>query len=287
MDLTKKLIFICGKGGVGKTSVSKALALTLSKKGLKTLWVAFEDPLKPPGELLEISPTLWHLNCESITAFEEYVGLKIGVPSLTKIFLQNKLMRYMAKAAPGIHDLVLLGKIWFERKNYDHIVLDMPSTGYGLAMFQGTENFSKLFQGGPTHRDALSMLETFGDPSETHFLIVTLPEEMPIRESLELNGYLQKMFPKNPASFLVNRSFPKPVTAPAASQSPESWIGASPIPQSALDYVEKRSINEAYNLRLLEQEKIEFTELGFLLPTEDKDLIHTLSEEIENHVILH
>ena len=136
MDLTKKLIFICGKGGVGKTSVSKALALTLSKKGLKTLWVAFEDPLKPPGELLEISPTLWHLNCESITAFEEYVGLKIGVPSLTKIFLQNKLMRYMAKAAPGIHDLVLLGKIWFERKNYDHIVLDMPSTGYGLAMFQ-------------------------------------------------------------------------------------------------------------------------------------------------------
>ena len=63
--------------------------------------------------------------------------------------------------------MVLLGKIWFERGHYQHIVVDMPSTGYGLAMFQSTDNFVKLFRAGPLYQDAVAMMKTFGDSTQT------------------------------------------------------------------------------------------------------------------------
>ena len=180
----RNLLFVSGKGGVGKTVVSQAIALRLNQLGRRVLWCAFEDPVMPAHEMLEIKPGLFHFNCEPGQSFEEYAAMKIGVAGLARIFLQNKLMRYLAKAAPGIHELVLLGKVWHERLNFDHVIVDMPSTGYGLAMFQSTRNFARLFQGGPVHRDAEEMLTTFNNPRECGHWIVSLPEEMPLRESL-------------------------------------------------------------------------------------------------------
>jgi anion-transporting ArsA/GET3 family ATPase len=263
-QLTRKLIFVGGKGGVGKTVVSQALALNCSRRGLKTLYIAFEDPTRVPGELRHLGPNLQHLNCDAAVAFEEYIGLKLKLPAVTRVFLQNKLIQYLAKAAPGLHELVLLGKVWHERLNHDVIVTDMPSTGYGIAMFQSTENFARLFEGGPIHRDAQAMLETFHDPRETGHVIVSLPEEMPLRESLELEEHLRGFFPKNPSGFIVNRRFPH-VKFPA-DDTPDSW--PSPVPSSAEDYARKRSSLEDFNLRLWREREIRFDELAYVPPPE-------------------
>ena len=281
--LNRNLIFVHGKGGVGKTAFSHALALRLADQGKRTLWTTFEDPTRPSGEILKKAACLWELNCDFTKAFEEYASMKIGIPALTRIFLKNKLMRYMSQAAPGIHELVLLGKVWFEREHYDHIVVDMPSTGYGLAMFQSTENFVKLFHGGPLNKDAEAMLETFRAPETTAHLVIALPEEMPLRESLELGDYLKKLFPKNPVWYFVNRLFPAPdLKAPAGSlrsdspggspgspgsndrsipETPNDW--PNPIATSAEDYARKRHLLENYNLRLWRDAGISFGKLGF------------------------
>jgi anion-transporting ArsA/GET3 family ATPase len=282
--LNRNLVFVHGKGGVGKTVVSQAVALRLSELGHKTLWVALEDPLLSPGELRQINANLWHLNCHFIPAFEEYASMKIGVAPLTRLFLQNKLMRYLAKAAPGIHELVLLGKIWFERNHYSHVVVDLPSTGYGLAMFQSTENFVKLFQGGPLNRDAEAMLDTFKDRRLSGHLIVALPEEMPLRESLELNQFLMKIFPNNPAEFIINRLFPK-VDPPGNSpllQTPNEW--STPLAASLEEYAQKRYWLENYNLRLWRDEGISFGELGYIPPPstgESELIVEKLAEQLE------
>lgn len=263
-SLRKNLIFVTGKGGVGKTAVSQAIALSLAQEGKRTLWVSFEDPTRPPGEWIQKGAHLWHFNCDAGQSFEEYAGMKVGIPALTRVFLHNKVIRYLAKAAPGIHELVLLGKVWHERKNYDHVVVDMPSTGYGLAMFQSTQNFAHLFKTGPLYRDASDMLSTFKDPEQTALLIVALPEEMPLRESLELNNYLHELFPDNPPSFWVNRKFPRVTTQEQEEASPpDSW--AEPFAQTVSEYIQKRSILESYNLRLWSERGIHSSEL-YLIP---------------------
>lgn len=286
---TRKLIFVTGKGGVGKTTVSQALAIALSQKGARTLWVCFEDPLQPPGILQQINTNLFHLNCEPHTSFEEYIGLKIKMPSLTRIFLNNKLVQYLSKAAPGIHELVMMGKIWFECNHYDHLVIDMPSTGYTLAMFQSVENFARLFHGGPVHHDAVQMLETFQDPVQSGLLILALPEEMSLRESLELDLFLQKQLPSNRAAFLVNRLFPThsptigrnaatPATTAApdsVAHSPESW--KTPFPSSAFDFIQKRGILESYNLRLWRDANIPFSILEYCRAASYEELVVNLA----------
>jgi hypothetical protein len=279
----RNLVFIHGKGGVGKSAVSEAIAWGLAQEGARTLLVEFEDPTREPGELLQLGPKIWHLNADASLAFEEYSALKIdklshgvlgglgsfGHKTMTRLFTENKLIKYLAKAAPGIHELVLLGKVWHERNGYDHVIVDLPSTGYGLAMFQSTANFAKLFGGGPVSHDAEAMLATFHDPSATGHLILALPEEMPLRESVELNGYLTDLFPKNPAVFLVNRRFPdgriqNTGDDPATEASPRDW--ASPYAASVADYIHRRRKLEAHNLKLWDQTGIAYGELDFLPP---------------------
>jgi anion-transporting ArsA/GET3 family ATPase len=257
--LARKLLFVVGKGGVGKTTVSQAIALALSRAGKRTLWICFEDPTLPT-DVRKLGPHLWHLNCDAGQAFEEYATLKIGVGPVAKLFVGNRLVRYLAKAAPGIHELVLLGKVWHERKNFDHVVIDMPSTGYGRAMFHATKNFSKLFTGGPIHRDAKAMLETFSDPSQTGQLIVALPEEMPLQEAIELGDLILEQFPENPPGYIANRVFPR--GAETISELPEDW--ASPVPASLADYAKKRGILEEQNLRIWRSRGISFDLLPYL-----------------------
>ena len=285
--LKRKILFISGKGGVGKTCVSLALARALSENHAKKkiLWVTFEDPATPLGVLKQTRDNLWELNCESSVAFEEYIELKLGIPALAKVFTQNKLMKYLAKAAPGIHELVLLGKVWYERSHYDHVIVDMPSTGYGLAMFQSTRNFSQLFQGGPLHNDAEDMLKSFKNPSECAQIIISLPEEMPLQESLELDQFLLKLFPNNPPFFLVNRVFPHlAADDPERMEqlgTPPTWM--SPIPKDGEDYAFRRSILEKHNLRLLSDANISWSELEFIAPDAERtqeSIVHGITHEI-------
>ena len=276
----QKMYFVHGKGGVGKTLFSKALARSLPGR---VLWICFEDPTRKPQELRRIrtpdapgatpQPTiLEELNCDSSASFQEYVGLKIGVPALAKLFLQSKLVQYLSQAAPGIRDLVLLGKAWALRTDYDHVICDMPSTGHGLAMFQSMGNFSNLFGAGPLARDAESMLVTFNDPQVCRHWIVSLPEEMPLVESLELGTTLKEILPANPARFIVNRLLPgslDPVTAKKLG-SPSDWT--TPVATSFEDYARKRWSREHANLEIWNSQNIGFESVP-QFPTSGADLL--------------
>jgi len=262
--LKRPVIFVSGKGGVGKTVVSQAIAQVFAQKGQRTLWVGFEDPTRKPGELLRIAKNLHYLNCEATTAFEEYMGLKLRIPGLAHLFTSNPVIKFLAKAGPGIHELVLLGKLWYERKNYDRIVADLPSTGYGLAMFQSIDNWAKMFQSGPLYKDAKAMIETFSSTREAGQLIVALPEEMPLQESLELGAYLQRIFPHNAPAYLINRRFPQLRAADSQETDPTRW--STPLAGNLLDFAQKRSLLEAHNSKIWNQAGVQYEDLDWELP---------------------
>ncbi len=282
----RPLIFLSGKGGVGKTTVTQAMALAFANRGLRTLWIAFEDPLQPPGKLQRIANNLWHFNCEPAHAFEEYTSSRIGVPQLTRIFLRNKLVRYLSQASPGIRELMMIGKVWNDRAHYDRVVVDMPSTGYALAMFQSPKNFSRLFHSGPLHHDAVKMDETFGDPRETGHIILSLPEEMPLQESLDLEGHLHALYPNNPPAFMVNRMLPEDLTKPMTSITPSEW--PTPYASSLEDFARKRQTLENYNLRLWRDQKLEFETLPHLEASRENSffaIVGRLAETLQARLI--
>lgn len=290
----RNLVFVHGKGGVGKSSIARAIAFGLSaQKDIRILLVEFENPTRSPGEVKQIGPAVWHLNAEAMLAFDEFAAVKLeklGFLSslgsgVTRLFTHNKLIRYLAQAAPGIHELVLLGKVWFERNRYDHVIVDLPSTGYGLAMFQSTMNFSRLFRGGPLAKDAEDMLETFRNPTQTGHVIVALPEEMPLREAIELNDFLKEAFPANPAAFIVNRKFPNGTQ----SLTIKSEVSKSPYASSIQDYINKRRSLEHFNLKLWSNAGIKYGEIDFFKPDESRDpekLARSISDQMRERELL-
>ncbi len=266
--LKRPLIFVSGKGGTGKTAVSQAIARSLPGR---VLWICFEDPTRPPGALTQVGPSLWQLNASAGPAFAEYAQIKIGVKFLAQVFLQNRVIQYLATAAPGIRELVLLGKVWFERRHYDHIVCDMPSTGYGIAMFRSTGNFATLFGSGPVHRDAEAMNATFADPSLTGHLIVSLPEEMPLQESLELRTFLLDLFPGNEPALICNRLMPALPGTEALSDLDQG----SPLPRDARDFLRRRSLLERENIeRSWTRQGFQYFPLPFVAPEPGREHEH-------------
>lgn len=275
---TRKLVFILGKGGVGRSTLSEAYARFHAEKERKTLWVTFDYSGLPDGRITPFQKNLDALHCDAASAFEEFIALKLKSSTVAKLFLKAPLVRHLAKAAPGIPDLVQLGKIYHELKHYDRVVVDLPSTGYGLAMFQSIQNFLNLFQGGPIHTDAKKMLEAFEDPEQTGLLITALPEEMPLQEALELEENLRQLLPKNPIAFVVNRVFPKEGIEPP-SQPP------SILPQSASDYIFSRVRLEEKNLELWRKAGISFQSVPLFLPSPSSASLHP--SETRNAILKH
>ncbi len=194
-----------GKGGVGKSTIAEATARSLAKTGKKTLLCHVLDMSEKEQKLAEISPNLFELTLNPSVSFREYVQLKLPVKGLVSLLLGSKVIQYLEKAAPGVRELVFMGKIWHERSNYDRIVVDMPSTGYGLTMLYTPFNFANLFPGGPIYHDTQGIIQTLSDPKQTAFVTVCLPEEMPIQETIELGQKLATLMPGNPQSLIMNR----------------------------------------------------------------------------------
>lgn len=283
---TRNLILVTGKGGVGKTAFSQALAFALAKTK-KVLWINFDDPNRKPGERYLLTqkfeaqipperrsqfpfsfplPQVNAYNCEAGSAFEEYIHLKVGKLPLANLFLNSPVIKSLVRASPGIHELVQLGKVWHERKFFDHLVVDLPSSGYAVAMFQSMTNFKNLFRTGPVVRDAEGMLSTFNQPELASLFILTLPEEMPVREGIELRSQLQSLFPGNPSHVVCNRLLREPKTGSLTPQSPTS-DSSSLVPTSAEAFAQERTALEWEHLQTFERERIPYWTLPFDLAT--------------------
>jgi len=260
---------VAGKGGVGKSVIARAVAQALARspQAPSVLLATFEDPTQTRNEKIPLRENLDFLNIEAGHAFEEYAGLKIGNSALTSLFVKNALMRYVAEAAPGLHELVLLGKVWHESKFCDHVVVDLPATGHGLAMFHATRNFARLFgAGGPLRRDADAMLETFGDPARCGFVVAALPEEMPLREAVELDALLAGIFPSNPATFIANRILPGSAGDERADEH------ARVLAESLGEFARRRNALEAANLGLWDEAGLPYVRLPYFEPAAQGEL---------------
>jgi hypothetical protein len=228
--LDKTLLYVTGKGGVGKTTVSIALGLAAAAAGKRTIVceVAEQDRVsRALGRAgggreveVELAPNLWAITIDPEKALQEWLGKQLGGPAVKLLTLSSAFQHFVA-AAPGVKELITIAKVWelaqLERweahhRTYDLVILDAPASGHGLAMLTAPRTIAEIARVGPIRRQATKVSDFVGDPARTGYLAVALPEEMPVVETLELGGRLQDAVGLGLGAIVVNGLYPERFT---------------------------------------------------------------------------
>jgi anion-transporting ArsA/GET3 family ATPase len=199
----RRFLIVTGKGGVGKTTVCAAEALSLASRGKRVL-VAMCNAKERLSVMLgsdlvgadvaPVAPNIWAVNMEPERAVEEYGILTLHSRVIYRTLFDNKYVRRFLSAVPGLHEWAMLGKAWWhttERledgtSKYDVVILDAPATGHGLDMLRVPKVILDVVPPGLLRRDAERAMATFRDPATCGVVLVTIPEEMPVTETIEL-----------------------------------------------------------------------------------------------------
>ncbi|GDX81009.1 ATPase [Deltaproteobacteria bacterium] len=236
----RRVVLVTGKGGVGKTTVAVSLALAAARRGKRVLLCETQGATRVPAlfgrpskgyEPTQVATNLSTLSITPAEAIQEYVLLQLHFVRLYKMVFQNRVMGPFVDAVPGLHDLVQLGKVWFAeretengRQRWDLVVVDAPATGHGLTMLGAPRAMMELTRAGPFYENAKQIAELVEDPVRTGLVLVTTPEEMPLRETESLHQRLGA-FRRLVAGVVLNEVHPLPV--PDLERWPEERLRLS------------------------------------------------------------
>ena len=203
--LSRRLLILSGKGGVGKSVVGMALATAATRRGKRVLLVEIDSPRVAEasrylgaapvgGTETELQPGLFTVNLNPAEVMEEYVRSKVPLELLVRKVVDSPIYHRFLAAAPGLKELMVLGKImvteearegWTRRPRYDLIIVDAPATGHGLAFLKVPQAASAAVPVGPVGGNARKILTLLRDPKRTALAIVAIPEEMAVVEAWE------------------------------------------------------------------------------------------------------
>jgi anion-transporting ArsA/GET3 family ATPase len=199
----RRFLFVTGKGGVGKTTVTAALALAFAARGKRVLCCAcnakerFSALFGVPrvgSDVVQVAPNVWAVNMDPARAMEEYGMMILKSKTLYRTVFDNRYVRSFFRATPGLYEWAMLGKAWFHttevltsgEQAFDIVMLDAPATGHGLDMLRVPKVIVDVVPPGILRRDADLAWQMFRDRSKTAVVCVTLPEDMPTNETVEL-----------------------------------------------------------------------------------------------------
>ena len=199
-----------GKGGVGKSTVAAALALSTARAGGRALVVEvagqqrlsqlFSAARVGDDEATELRPGLFGISIDAERATEEYLAGQLKIRPLVELLTHSKAFHTFAAAAPGLPELVTIGKIWSMAialrpdggaPVWDTVTVDCPATGHGIALLETAGNIEELAAGGPIRDQAARIQEVVSHPAATGIVIVAQPQELAVAEAIEATATLR------------------------------------------------------------------------------------------------
>ncbi|MBC7420423.1 MAG: arsenical pump-driving ATPase [Bdellovibrio sp.] len=286
--MVKKAHFITGKGGVGKSLISAVLARYLSQ---------YEQNRKDKILLAELNEHSFfqdYLNLKRISykpinwvsgvdisqwspqeCLKEYALHLLKVETLYKLFFENPVSRSLIQVAPGLEELALLGKVTSSPRShgpamsYDQLVIDSFATGHFLSLFRAPAAMAEAIQFGPMGEQSRGIDQWIRNPEFTHLHIVTLAEELPITEAIELYQTLKSEFG------LVAHIYLNKMTGLTKSDLEKLKPDVAEVMTALIE-------NEKMAVKKLMDAKIKFIELPLINSLESNTLINELALVLEN-----
>lgn len=230
--LQRRLVFTVGKGGVGRTTVTLGIALEAARRGQRVLVVELEGARGLEAALAtqreQTHPPPWldrieYMMIDGRRALEEYLGLIIPVRRLLKTVFSSNVYQYFVAAAPGLKELMAVGKLWYEAEQrnpadaagasgaHQLVLVDGPATGHSLQYLRMPQAALEAFPSGLVNREAERVVGLLRDPEATGIVVVTLAEEMPANETFEMTRGLDELG-MHTATLVVNQVHEAPCT---------------------------------------------------------------------------
>jgi hypothetical protein len=217
----QRLLIVTGKGGVGKTTLSAALALASARRGLRTLVCEVNTKervtqlLGRPevgAEIGSLEENLWAVDVRPAEALREYALMILKFESIYNAVFGNRLVGYFLRFIPSISEIVMLGKMLYHLKEkrpdgswrFDRIIIDAPATGHAITLLSVPQVIIDTVPPGPLANDATWMRDLLIDPKVTGTVLVSLPEDLPVNETLELHAALTSKVKLTTAATVLN-----------------------------------------------------------------------------------
>jgi anion-transporting ArsA/GET3 family ATPase len=217
----RRLLIISGKGGVGRTTVAALVGLALAKGGRRVLvsttghddrlaWMLGSEAL--PDVPLNVAPNLWIQRLVPRTCVREYGAMILGSRRVAKTVFDNRIVRRLLGAIPGLDDFAILGKVWHEAcraRSFDVVVFDGPATGHLRLELGVPHTIIDTVPEGPLAREAAALQASLEDSRQTGVVLVGLPERWPLTELGELSQSLREDIGLRVAGLVVNKTWPR------------------------------------------------------------------------------
>jgi anion-transporting ArsA/GET3 family ATPase len=220
-----RLLFFTGKGGVGKSTITAAMALLAAEHGKRVLVIEvdakgnitdrFES--RPVGFTpREVHPGVFVLSMDTEASLREYLKLNLKVPVMGRLGPLARVLDFVATAAPGVKEVLTIGKVCWEvrealegRAEWDLVVVDAAATGHVISQLGAPEAIRELVAVGPVRSQTEWMTDILDDPALTALNVVATPEEMPVEETIDLVAQAREELEVPLGAVVVNRVLPE------------------------------------------------------------------------------
>lgn len=257
----QRLLIVTGKGGVGKSSVSAALALASALKNQRTLFCEinteerisqFLGKSEVGEEITQLEENLWGVNLRPAQAMREYALMRLKLEFLYKLVFENPLVRNFLRFIPSLSELVMLGKLLYHVKEtqkdgsprFHRVIMDAPATGHAISFLRVPQVILETVPPGPMAKEARWMRDLLIAPDMTAAVLVTLPEEMPVNETLDLAKVLRDEVQVQPGAVILNGTIAPRFTHAEVQSLP------APLANLAENHLERALLTETSLQRL-------------------------------------